>query len=89
MLEIFSECSYSIWLHIDTKSKLISIRSQVLHHFVCYYVKCVEKVPFRKSGHNYHAIIVVIREIFVNFQCNLTIQLTIIHDAFSVFHHKH
>ena len=42
-----------IWLHFDTKSKLISIRSQVLHHFVRWYVKCVEKVPFRKSGHNY------------------------------------
>ena len=23
----------------------------MLHHFVCWYVKCVEKVPFRKSGH--------------------------------------
>ena len=35
---------------------------------------------------NYHAIIVVIREIYVNFQCNLTIYL-IIHVVFSVFHH--
>ena len=51
MLEIFNECSYSIWLHFGTKSKLISIRSQVLHHFVCW--KCVEKVPFLKSGHIY------------------------------------
>ena len=25
----------------------------MLHHFVCWYVKCVEKVPFRKSGHIY------------------------------------
>ena len=34
---------------------------------------------------NYRATIVVIREIFVtNFQCNLTIQLTI-HDVFSCF----
>ena len=33
------------------------------------------------------AIIMVIREIFVNFPCNLTMQLTI-HDVFSVFHHK-
>ena len=23
----------------------------MLHHFVCWYVKCVKKVPFRKSGH--------------------------------------
>ena len=23
----------------------------MLHRFVCWYVKCVEKVPFRKSGH--------------------------------------
>ena len=23
----------------------------MLHHFVCWYVKCVEKVPFRKSGY--------------------------------------
>ena len=23
----------------------------MVHHFVCWYVKCVEKVPFRKSGH--------------------------------------
>ena len=30
----------------DTKRKLTSIRSQVLHYFVCYFVKCVEKVPF-------------------------------------------
>ena len=30
---------------------LISIRSQVLHQIVCWYVKCVERVPFRKSGH--------------------------------------
>ena len=49
----FHECSYSIQLHFDTKSKLISIRCQVLDHFVCWYVKCVEKVPFRKSGHIY------------------------------------
>ena len=51
MFAIFTECGYSIWLHFDTNSKLISVRSQVLHHFVCWYVKCVEKVPFRKSGH--------------------------------------
>ena len=51
MLTIFTECGYSIWLQFDTNSKLISVRSQVLHHFVCWYVKCVEKVPFRKSGH--------------------------------------
>ena len=25
----------------------------MLHHFVCWHVKCVEKVPFRKSGHIY------------------------------------
>ena len=25
----------------------------MLHHLVCWYVKCVEKVPFRKSGHIY------------------------------------
>ena len=48
---MFNECSYSIWPHFDTKSELISIRSQVLHNFVCWYVKCVEKVPFRKSVH--------------------------------------
>ena len=23
----------------------------MLHHLVCWYVKCVEKVPFCKSGH--------------------------------------
>ena len=23
----------------------------MVHHFVCWYVKCVEKVPFRKSSH--------------------------------------
>ena len=23
----------------------------MLHHFACWYVKCVEKVPFRKSSH--------------------------------------
>ena len=28
----------------------------MLHHFVCWYVKCVEKVPFRKSGHIYRCI---------------------------------
>ena len=50
---MFHEFSYSIWLHVDTKSKLISVRSQVLHHFVCWYVKCVEKVLFRKFGHIY------------------------------------
>ena len=31
-----------------TKSKLISIRSQVLYHFVCLYGKHVKKVSFRK-----------------------------------------
>ena len=41
--EIFHVCSYSIWLQFDTKSKLVTIRSQVLHHFVCWYVKCVKK----------------------------------------------
>ena len=25
----------------------------MLHYFVSWYVKCVEKVPFRKSGHIY------------------------------------
>ena len=53
LFEIFKEYSYSIWLHFNTKSKLISIRSQVLHHFVCGYVKCVEKVPFHKSSDKY------------------------------------
>ena len=30
----------------------------MLHHFVCWYVKCVEKVPFRKSGHIYYINII-------------------------------
>ena len=29
----------------------------MLHHLVCWYVKCVEKVPFRKSGHNYCLVV--------------------------------
>ena len=52
------ECSYSIRLHFETKNKLISVKSQALHHFVRWHVKCVEKVPFRKSGHIYSDIIV-------------------------------
>ena len=53
MHAIIHECTVatSIYLHFDTNSKFISVRSQVLHHFVCWYVKCVEKVPFHKSGH--------------------------------------
>jgi len=33
------------------KRSLISGRSQILQHTVCYYVKCVENAPFRKPGH--------------------------------------
>ena len=40
-------------VYFETKSKLISMPSQVLHHFVCWHVKYVEKVPFRKPSHIY------------------------------------
>ena len=59
---MFGECSYSIWLHFDTKRKLISIGIQVLYHFVYWHVKCVEKVPFRKSGHIYLFLNLAIQE---------------------------
>ena len=35
----------------------------MLHHFACWYVKCVKKVPFRKSGHIFalHSMIHVVQ----------------------------
>ena len=51
--EIFHAWSYSIWLHFDTKSNLITKSSLLLQYFVCQYDKCVEKVPFSKSSHTH------------------------------------
>ena len=38
----------------------------MLHHFVCWYVKCVEKVPFRKSGHIYDILKFVVFPDIIN-----------------------
>ena len=43
--------AYSIWLHFDTKSKLINIQSQVLHHFFAGMQNVwKDPVSFCKSG---------------------------------------
>jgi len=38
-------------LTFEMKRSFISARNQILQHAVRYDVKCVEKVPFHKSGH--------------------------------------
>ena len=37
----------------------------MLHHLICWYVKCVEKVPFRKSGHICSTIIYIFSSIYI------------------------
>jgi len=43
---IFYRYSYSIWLHFDTKVTQPLKGSQLLQHFVCQCVKCVERYVF-------------------------------------------
>ena len=51
--KIFYAKSSSIRLHFDIKSNIITYRSQMLHHFGCWHVKCVKRYLFANPVTNY------------------------------------